>query len=70
MVPIVAKLIWSTDGELVSHKSVQQFTIKHVVVCERTAVSPLQKEHADAADLCGSDRFVFYLGEYLTLQEL
>ena len=70
MMPIVAKLIWFTDGELVSHKSVQQFTIKHVLVCELTAVSPLQKKHADAADLFGMDRFVFYLGEYLTLQEL
>ena len=70
MVPIVAKLIWFTDGELVSHKSVQQFSIKHVLVCELTAGSPLQKKHADAADLFGCDRFVFYLGEHLTVQQL
>ena len=70
MMPIVAKLIWFTDGELVSHKSVQQFTIKHVLVCELTAASPLQKKHADAGDLFGIDRFVFHLGEYLTVQQL
>ena len=70
MVPIVAKLIWFTDGELVSHKSVQQFSIKHVLVCELTAGSPLQKKHVDATDLFGLDKFVFYLGEYLTLEQL
>ena len=68
--PLLAKLVWFVGDVPHAHPAVEQLTVKHVLICQFTCTKALHARHADAADLCGTDRYVAHKGERVALGHL